>query len=280
MTTPIAEPARTYILDGSEADLQRLTSVAALAAEPLAASLRRIGTVDGWKAIDCGCGPIGGLATMAELVGPHGRVVGIDFNESTVVRARASIAVLGLRNVDVVVGDVHHTDAAALGGPFDVAFMRCFLTHQPDPIRTLSCVSRLVRPGGWVIAHEPLRTPAPRSQPRLDALEAGWELVQRAAEAAGVRAECVAELPASVREAGLELVDVEGYFKTMPPNLGFELTAVTLEAAKARAIESGVTTLKDVDHLVQTLRSAKNVGYQWVSTPFLLHLTMRVPAAC
>jgi ubiquinone/menaquinone biosynthesis C-methylase UbiE len=279
MTTPIAEPARTYVLDGSEADLQRLTKVAALAAEPLTASLRRIGIVEGWKAIDCGCGPIGGLATMADLVGPRGRVVGIDFNESAVIRARASIAALDLRNVDVVVGDVHDADAAALGGPFDVAFMRCFLTHQPDPVGTLSCVRRLVRPGGWVIAHEPLRTPAPRSHPHLDALEVGWELVQRVAEAAGVQAECVAELPNSARQAGLELVDVEGYFKTMPPDVGFELTAVTVEAAKTRAIESGVTTLTDVDRLVQTLRSAKNGGYQWVSTPFLLHLTMRVPAS-
>src|SRR6516162_7154189 len=130
MTTPVAEPARTYILDGSEADLNRLTSVAALAAEPLTSSLRRIGIAEGWKAIDSGCGPIGGLATMAELIGPRGRVVGIDFNESAVSRARAAIAARGLRNVEVSAGDVHDADAAALGGPFDVAFMRCFLAHQ------------------------------------------------------------------------------------------------------------------------------------------------------
>src|SRR5215468_6843564 len=106
MTAPFPGPTRPYILDGSDADLRRLTSVAALAAAPLAAALQKIGIQDGWNAIDCGCGPVGGLTTLAKMVGPSGRVVGIDFNESAVARARDSIAALGLGNVAVVVGDV------------------------------------------------------------------------------------------------------------------------------------------------------------------------------
>ena len=35
-----------------------------------------------WSAIDCGCGPLGGLAVLAELVGSAGRVVGVDVNEA------------------------------------------------------------------------------------------------------------------------------------------------------------------------------------------------------
>jgi protein-L-isoaspartate O-methyltransferase len=49
----------------------------------------------GW-AIECGCGPLGCLAVLSELVGPGGTVVGVDFSQATVQRARSVVAVLGI----------------------------------------------------------------------------------------------------------------------------------------------------------------------------------------
>src|SRR6478736_610113 len=69
---------------------------------------------------------------------------------------------LRLDNVEVVCGDVHDLDSAALGGPFDLAYTRLFLMHQRDPGKTLSHIAGLLRPGGWVVAQEALRFPPPR----------------------------------------------------------------------------------------------------------------------
>ena len=69
--------------------------------------------------------------------------------------------------MEVVAGDLHELGAAAVGGPFDLAYTRLFLMHQPDPVRTLSQIARLLRPGGWVVAQEALRSPPPRSHPPL-----------------------------------------------------------------------------------------------------------------
>ena len=55
---------------------------------------------EGWHVIDCGCGPIGGLAVMAEMAGPAGRVVGVDFSEPAIERARSVVAALQLGNVE------------------------------------------------------------------------------------------------------------------------------------------------------------------------------------
>jgi SAM-dependent methyltransferase len=96
---------------------------------------------------------------MAEMVGPGGRVVGVDFSEPAVKQARAVASALGLGNVQVVAGDLHDLDAAALGGPFDLAYTRLFLMHQPDPVRTLQRIAALLRPGGWLVAQEPLPYP-------------------------------------------------------------------------------------------------------------------------
>ena len=129
--------------------------------------------------IDCGCGPLGGLAVLAEMVGPAGRVVGVDLSPATVQRARAVVSALELGNVEVVAGDLHDLDAAALGGPFDLAFTRLFLMHQPDPVRTLRHIADLLRPGGWLVVHEPLPSPPPRSHPHLEAVTGAWDLIMR-----------------------------------------------------------------------------------------------------
>jgi ubiquinone/menaquinone biosynthesis C-methylase UbiE len=70
-------------------------------------AFRRVGIQEGWHAIDCGCGPIGGLAVMAELAGPAGRVAGVDFSEPTIQRAQSVVTALELGNVELFAGDIH-----------------------------------------------------------------------------------------------------------------------------------------------------------------------------
>jgi SAM-dependent methyltransferase len=231
---------------------------------------------EGWDVIDCGCGPIGGLAVMAELVGPAGRVVGIDFSEAAIRRARSVVAALQLSNVQVYAGDIHEFDTAAVGGPFDLAYSRLFLMHQPDPVRALSQIARLLRPGGWVVAQEALRNPPPRSHPHLDALGAYWDLVYQVLErAGGVPHGAVDSLAGSARAAGLDVVAVDGSFGIIDPELGFDLHAATLLAARERVVASGIASGQQIDDLAGELRAAKSGDYEWVSMPFFLDLTLR-----
>jgi SAM-dependent methyltransferase len=276
MAETIAERVRRYVLDGSDEDLRRLLGISQVQAETARRAFRRVGLCDGGTAIDCGCGPIGGLAVMAEMVGPSGRIVGVDFNEPAIRRARSVVSALGLENVELVAGDIHDQETATLGGPFDLAFTRCFLMHQLDPVRTLRQIVVLLRPGGWIVAQEPLRSPPPRSHPHLSALDNYWELVHEVMELVGVPRGTVDGLPRSARAAGLEVVEANGFFLTVDPELGFELHAATLAAARERAAKSGIDAER-IDDLVANLRAAKDGGYEWVSTPFFLDLALRKP---
>jgi SAM-dependent methyltransferase len=277
MAEAVAERVRRYILDGTDQDLRRLLSISQAAAEMAHAAFCRVGVQQGWHAIDCGCGPIGGLAVMAELVGPGGRIVGVDFSAPAVQQARAVASALGLSNVEVVAGDLHDLDPATLGGPFDLAYTRLFLMHQANPVRTLRRIAELLRPGGWLVAQEPLRTPAPRSHPDLAALARYWELLHALLERAGVPAGAVEDLPRSARQAGFEVAGMSGYFMTHDPELGFELHASTLAAARERALRAGVATEQQIDELVGSLRAAKGGEHAWVSSPFFLDLKLRKP---
>jgi ubiquinone/menaquinone biosynthesis C-methylase UbiE len=275
MSETIGERIRRYVLDSSDEDLQRLLSIAELSAEPTRTAFRKIGMKPGWRAIDCGCGPLGALAVMAEMVGPEGRVVGIDFSEPAVQRARSIASTLGLDNVEVRVGDVHDLDGQALGSAFDVAYTRLFLVHQRDPAQTLERIAALLRPGGWIIAHEPLRSPPPRSSPPLDALTTYWELLYDMVERLGAPQGSVDALARRARESGLEVVETSGFFQIVSPEQGFDLHASTIAAAKSRAIQSGVGSGAEIDALERALRAAKDGGYDWVTTPFFLALTLR-----
>jgi SAM-dependent methyltransferase len=172
MTGAEAGHAHRYILDGSDADLRRLLAIGQITEDAARGAVARVDVQGGWRALECGCGPIGALPVLADIVGSRGRVLGVDFVESTVDRARAAIAELGLDNVDVRVGDVNAPDFPTIAGaPVHVAFTRCFLVHQRNLTETLIRIAAVIRPGGWLVAQEPMRNPAPRSHPLLDALE-------------------------------------------------------------------------------------------------------------
>ncbi|HEU0240591.1 MAG TPA: class I SAM-dependent methyltransferase [Micromonosporaceae bacterium] len=277
MADSVAERVERYILDGDDQDLQRLVKISRATAEMTRAAFRRVGVQQGWHAIDCGCGPIGGLAVMAEVVGPTGRIVGVDFNTSAVAQARTVASALGLSNVEVFAADIHDLDPASLGGPFDLAYTRLFLMHQANPVHTLRQIAALLRPGGWLVAQEAVRLPPPRSQPDLDALGDYWAVLHEMLERAGMSANAVADLPQSAREAGFEVATMSGHFMVHDPASGFELHAGTMAAARDRAVRSGVATEQRADDLVTRLREATSGDYTWVSSPFFLDLALRKP---
>jgi SAM-dependent methyltransferase len=278
MAEEVTERVSRYILDGSDPDLRRLLSGAELAAENARTAFRRVGVQPGWNVIDCGCGPIGGLAVLAEMVGPAGRVVGVDVSPAAVQRARAVVTALELGIVEVVAGDLHDLDAAALGGPFDLAFSRAFMMHQADPVRTLRRIADLLRPGGWLVVHEALESPPPRSHPHLEAVADHWDLVHEVLHRNGVPAGAVEDLPRSARQAGLEVTAMRGLFLVEDPEPMFEIYAATVEAVRERGIQLGIAAER-IDGLVQDLRAAKDGGYEWVTSSFYLDLALHKPAA-
>jgi SAM-dependent methyltransferase len=188
---------------------------------------------------------------------------------------RSVAATLGIDNVEAQVGDVHDLSADDLGGPFDVAYTRCFLMHQPDPARTLERIASLLRPGGWIVAHEPLRTPPPRAAPSFEPLARAWYLLHDVAEQLGVPHDSIDALPMHARALGLEVVEMNGFCNIVEPALGFGLHAGTTAAVRERAVSAGVASGDEVDALVRELRAAGDDGHAWVTTPFFFALTLR-----
>ncbi|MGY1810020.1 methyltransferase domain-containing protein [Blastococcus sp. SYSU D00669] len=138
-----------YALAVSEAEIRRYRYMAELARHDEAEHWRRAGIGLGAVVADVGCGPAAVAVQVAEVVGPAGRVLAVEPDESARAAARQVIAGSGATNVELTPGSGTHSGLPA--GSVDVAMMRHVLAHNgPDEQRIVDHLASLVRPGGAV----------------------------------------------------------------------------------------------------------------------------------
>ncbi len=158
---------------------------------PLATALDRLGLREGWRCVDVGAGGGDVTVALARIVGRDGRVYAVDSDpqaRDAVARAAADAAQAQ------VIALTQAGEDLTLPEPVDLAYCRFVLLHVRDPVVVLKRMGGAVRPGGWVVAQEPITTAG-----RID----GRPFSQPAA----LHPDVGSVLPRLVRDAGLELVD-------------------------------------------------------------------------
>jgi SAM-dependent methyltransferase len=158
---------------------------------PLATALERLGDVAGWRCADIGAGAGDVSVALAEVLGPTGRVYAVDRDP----RARDEVAAAAAeRGVAQVVAITQAVEELRLPEPVDLVFCRFLLLHVLDPARALEQMAHALRPGGYLVAQEPIT-----SAGRVDGAATSMPAARHP--------DIGATLPALVRRLGLELVD-------------------------------------------------------------------------
>ena len=98
--------------------------------------------------LDAGCGIGDDVRALAQIVGPQGRVVGIDKSQTLLDIARKGSEGVDLSG-EFVLGDVSCLDIA--DSSFDGCRAERVLQHCDNPEQVLSEMVRVVRPGGCVV---------------------------------------------------------------------------------------------------------------------------------
>lgn len=158
---------------------------------PLATALERLDVGSGWRCADVGAGAGDVTIALARLVGREGRVYAIDRDPLARDVVAAAAAEAGEAQVVAI---TQAAEDLALPEQVDLAFCRFLLLHVIAPNLVLERITSIVRPGGYLIAQEPITTAgriggAPFSMPTARHPDIG------------------AQLPALVRHAGLVLID-------------------------------------------------------------------------
>lgn len=156
---------------------------------PLATALARLGVGAGWRCVDVGAGGGDVSVALATMVGHTGRVYSVDSDP----QARDIVAAAAAEHSQVLAVTQAGEDLL-LPEPVDLAFCRFLLLHVDDPLTVVRRMAGAVRPGGWVVAQEPITTSG-----RID----GRPLSMPDARHPDVGA----MLPALARQAGMILVD-------------------------------------------------------------------------
>ena len=142
-----------YTLKLSEFERMRFRMMAATALDKEGDLWERAGIVKGARVVDVGCGPGAVLVELARLVGPEGRVVGVDQDAEARQTATAWAAEEGLANVEVRAGLAADTGLSL--GEWDAAMMRHVLLHNGPTIGAiLAHVLALLKPAGHAVLDE------------------------------------------------------------------------------------------------------------------------------
>ena len=158
---------------------------------PLVTALDRLGLREGWRCADVGAGGGDVTVALARVVGRDGRVYAVDSDPAQRDQVAAAAAAAAQAQV---VALTQTGEELTLPERLDLAFCRFVLLHVHSPVVVLRRMRAAVRPGGWVVAQEPVTTAGriggcPLSMPGARHPDVG------------------ALLPALAVEAGLELVD-------------------------------------------------------------------------
>jgi SAM-dependent methyltransferase len=177
-----AQSENAYALGHAHSEIERLT-VQAHMFEPFTRQFFvEAGLRSGMRVLDVGSGAGDVAFLAASLVGPSGSVSGIDRAAEAVAVAKARARELVLQNVSFSIGDPIE---ATFDERFDAIVGRLVLMYYPDPVATLTRLSKLVRPGG-IIAFQDFDMYGARSHPTSPLFEWCLQRIVRTFECAGV----------------------------------------------------------------------------------------------
>ncbi|WP_300608219.1 methyltransferase domain-containing protein [Trebonia sp.] len=209
------------------------------------------------RILDVGCGPGTITAGLAGRV-PDGHVTGIDTAPEVLELARELARGGGGDNLDFTTGDVYALDYP--DGTFDVAHAHQVLQHLGDPVKALTEMRRVTRPGGLVAVRDG-DFGAMVWHPDIPALDDWLALYRKVARGNGGEPDAGRRLHAWARRAGLSDLTISSSTWTYATpeerewwgGLWADRTVKSSYAAKA--VSGGYATADDLEKIAAGWRA-------------------------
>ncbi len=189
-----------YVLGHSDSELARLERQAAFFADMTRDILVRAGIAPGMRVLDLGCG-VGDVSSIAaELVGPQGKVLGIDISSEALTVAERRMRAAGLNQAGFTVSTIEDFDNY---DGFDAVIGRFILIHVPEPASLLDMLAQRVRTGA-TLAFVEMDLSTATALPPLPLLGRCVDWIVEVYRRAGRESDMGSKLFATFRAAGLD----------------------------------------------------------------------------
>jgi ubiquinone/menaquinone biosynthesis C-methylase UbiE len=228
----------TYVIDGGAAGRNRLRVLSDVFGPATRDLLSQVGIPEGAMCLDLGCG--GGEVTreLAQMVGPTGAVLGVDYDAVVLDAARQETVDAGLVNVSFASHDVTSWEPEI---QFDVIYARFIFSHLVDPSAVMASLRTHMAPGGIMIV-EDVDFRGHFSEPRCPALTRYTELYSQSARNRGADPWIGPKIPGHLHEAGFENIKVQLYHPVALHGGIKQLTYITLANIGVAALRDKLTT--------------------------------------
>lgn len=195
----------SYPLHTDPAELERLRFQHEVWGGQTREFLARLGVRPGMRVLDLGCGPGFVALELAELAGPHGRVVALDESPGWHAWLAGEAARRGATNIEQV--QARFQEAEFASGAFDLVFGRWFWSFVPDPCAEARRAARWLAPGG-VLALQDYHHEGIALSPRSPGFEAVVRGLRAMYASHGGDAFVAGRAPAMFAAAGLRTLEL------------------------------------------------------------------------
>jgi SAM-dependent methyltransferase len=194
---------RDYVLGTHDEEIERLGLQHRVWRPRVLDAWRRAGFSAGQTILDVGCGPGHATFDLAGIVGPSGRVVGLERSRRFLDALESERRRLGLENVEMREVDLDENDLPALAA--DGAWCRWIFAFVKRPRALVPRLSGALRPGGALVLHEYFDYSTWRLAPPAPEMEEFVHQVMESWRASGGEPDVGLSLPYWLREAGFEI---------------------------------------------------------------------------
>jgi ubiquinone/menaquinone biosynthesis C-methylase UbiE len=111
--------------------------------------LKKIGLQPGQKLLDIGCGDGFFTIPASKIVGPEGKIYGIDIDSDAICRLKLKISKEGLKNIELKIGPAETTIFPNVQADF--AFFSIDLHDFKEVTKVLTNARRMLKDGGTLI---------------------------------------------------------------------------------------------------------------------------------
>jgi ubiquinone/menaquinone biosynthesis C-methylase UbiE len=263
----------SYVIRGGEEGRARLRVISRTLWPSTLHLLQRAGIKTGMTCLDAGCGSGDVTMELARLVGPAGRVTGIDLDATKIALAQQEAVQVGIQNVKFVTRGVDQLDDAA---QYDLVYARLLLTHLRDPADALRRMMKAAKPGG-IVAIEDLDHSGIFSYPEFPALTRHIALYNQVVRLRGADPEIGPKLPALLRQVGLHEYEFTHVQPAFDKGEAKHIHQITLENIAPALVAANLSTDADIDALFAELDAFARDPETIVSFPRIFQVWARRP---
>jgi SAM-dependent methyltransferase len=263
-----------YVLGTDEEELERLGLQHRVWRPEVLKAWSEAGITLGSRVVDLGCGPGYATVDLAEIVGPHGAVLGIERSQRFLNFARTECQRRGFQNVELMEADL--TGEIEFSLPFDAVWCRWVACFMADLGPLLRHISDALRPGGTALFHEYADYSTWRSIPESPRLLSFVFEVMKNWRGSGGEPDIVFALLPRLKAAGFEIVETKPIiFAVNPGNFMWQWPRSFVRSHVKRLVESNYVSEVWAKEVVEEFDRLGDSPDSVMLTPMVLQIVAR-----